>query len=73
MLSIDGSDDVHSPYGKWPRGYHRIQLLWKRMDLISVDLTLTPLLHKFDAIAFYVEPEVTHPHYLLGEYKATHM
>ena len=50
-----------------------MQIPWLCVDLVSMDLTLTALLYKIDAIALYGEPEMSHPHYLLGEHEATHM
>ena len=50
-----------------------MQVPWRCVDLVSMDLTLTALLYEIDAIALYGEPEVSCSHYLLGEHEAAHM
>ena len=50
-----------------------MQVPWRCVDLVSMNLTLTALLYEIDAIAFYGEPEVSRPHYLLDEDKAAHV
>ena len=50
-----------------------MQVLWRCVDLVSMDLTLTALLYEIDAVALYGAPELTYPHYLLGEHKAAHV
>ena len=50
-----------------------MQVPWRCVDLVSMDLTLTALLYEIDATAFYGEPEVSRPHYLLGEHEAAYV
>ena len=69
----DRTDDVHSPHGEVPWSRHGVQVPWRGVDLVSIDLTLTALLYEVDAIALYGEPEVTCPHYLLSKHQAAHM
>ena len=50
-----------------------MQVLWRCVDLISIDLTLTALLYEIAAIALYGELEVTSPHYLLADHETAHV
>ena len=66
-------DDIHPPYREGPWSRHGVQVSWRGVDLVSMDLTLTALLYEVHAIALYSKPEVTCPHYLLGEHEAAHV
>ena len=69
----DWTDDVHPLHeeGLWSR--HGVQVSWRGMDLVSMDLTLMALLYEAHAIALYSKPEVTCLHYLLSEHETAHV